>query len=58
MRVEGTPAGELARRLRLGDPPVVARVEEDALVVDLRTVDPGEYAALFASLSEAALGAG
>ncbi|UCC25346.1 MAG: hypothetical protein JSU98_16730, partial [Gemmatimonadales bacterium] len=27
-------------RLREGDPPLVARVEDDALVLDLRTVEP------------------
>lgn len=31
-----------ARRLRLGDPPVVGRIEGDRLLVDLRTVDPAE----------------
>ena len=29
---------EMARRLRLGEPPIVARVENDAVVFDLRTV--------------------
>jgi L-seryl-tRNA(Ser) seleniumtransferase len=29
-----------ARRLRLGDPPVVTRIDDDRLVLDLRTVDP------------------
>lgn len=33
---------ELARRLRAGTPPVVTRVEEDALVLDPRTVPPEE----------------
>lgn len=33
---------KLARRLRLGMPPVVARIEDDRLVLDLRTVIPGE----------------
>jgi L-seryl-tRNA(Ser) seleniumtransferase len=32
----------LARRLRLGDPPVVARVERDLLLLDPRTVDPAD----------------
>jgi L-seryl-tRNA(Ser) seleniumtransferase len=32
----------LAARLRVGNPPVFCRVEERALVFDLRTVDPGE----------------
>jgi len=41
---------ELARRLRTGDPPVVARVADDALVLDLRTVAPDEEEALLAAL--------
>ena len=32
----------LAARLRVGNPPVFCRVEERALLFDLRTVDPGE----------------
>jgi L-seryl-tRNA(Ser) seleniumtransferase len=34
----GLSADELAARLRAGDPPVVARVEEDRVLLDLRTV--------------------
>jgi L-seryl-tRNA(Ser) seleniumtransferase len=33
---------ELAARLRLGNPPVFCRLEEGALVFDLRTVEPGD----------------
>ncbi len=33
---------ELAAALRAGDPPVVARIADDRLVLDLRTVLPGE----------------
>ena len=36
----------LATRLRVGRPPVVARVAEERLVLDLRTVQPQEEAAL------------
>jgi L-seryl-tRNA(Ser) seleniumtransferase len=43
----------LARRLRVGDPPVVARVERDTLLLDPRTVDPGEDAELVAALKAA-----
>jgi L-seryl-tRNA(Ser) seleniumtransferase len=45
---------ELARRLRTGDPAVVARVAENALVMDLRTVAPEEEDALLAALAAAA----
>ncbi len=37
---ERLSADELAARLRQGDPPVVARVEEGQVLVDLRTVYP------------------
>jgi L-seryl-tRNA(Ser) seleniumtransferase len=40
VRLTGPDAGEWASRLREGDPPLVARVEDDALVLDLRTVEP------------------
>ena len=46
----------LARRLRAGDPPVVARVEHDTVLFDPRTVDPADdgtvVACLRAALSE------
>jgi L-seryl-tRNA(Ser) seleniumtransferase len=41
------------RRLRLGDPPVVARIEDERLVLDLRTVFPEEEAALEAAIRRA-----
>jgi len=53
---DGAYVSDLARRLRTGDPPVVARIERDALLLDPRTVLPGEEAALLRALS-AALGA-
>ena len=42
---------DLARRLRAGDPPIVARVAEDALMIDLRTVAPDEDEAVIAALA-------
>ncbi len=39
---DGAYVTDLARRLRQSDPPVVARVERDALLLDPRTVQPGE----------------
>ncbi|MHB1355234.1 MAG: L-seryl-tRNA(Sec) selenium transferase [Anaerolineae bacterium] len=41
-----TEAQEAATRLRRGSPPVVARVEDDRVVLDLRTVLPGQEEAL------------
>ena len=46
------PSG-LARRLRLGDPPVVARVARDALLLDPRTLLDGEEALLVRALANA-----
>jgi len=43
----------LAERLRSGSPPVIARVADGRVVVDLRTVDPGEEEALLEAISRA-----
>ena len=43
----------LAHRLRLGDPPVVARIEHDTLLFDPRTVAPQEDRALVAAVKAA-----
>jgi len=39
------------RRLRAADPPVIARIENDRLMIDLRTVLPGEETELLAALT-------
>ena len=46
----GAGASRLAERLRAADPPVVGRVERDALLLDPRTVLPDEDDALLAGL--------
>lgn len=43
-------ADEIDERLRASDPPVVARIEHDAVVIDLRTVRPDEEHELMDSL--------
>lgn len=43
----------LARELRLGAPPVVARIRDDGVVLDLRTVPPDADPALVAALRAA-----
>ena len=50
---EGGYVSDLARRLRLGDPPVVARIERDTLLLDPRTVAPGEDGALVVAVKAA-----
>ncbi len=46
-------ADELAARLRGGEPPVIARVEEGRVLLDLRTVSPHEDAVLARRVAEA-----
>jgi L-seryl-tRNA(Ser) seleniumtransferase len=43
----------VARRLRLSDPPVIARIERDLLLLDPRTVDPRQDRLLIATLQAA-----
>ena len=38
IQVEGLSAEALDTRLRAGDPPIVARIQDDRVVLDLRTV--------------------
>lgn len=42
LTVPGWSAGELAARLRLHEPPIIARVADDAVLLDMRTLLPGE----------------
>ena len=49
----GGDAAVLERRLRLGDPAVIGRVADEKLLIDLRTVRPGEDAALAAAIGAA-----
>ena len=50
-------ADALAARLRQGDPAVVARIQDDRVVLDPRTVLPAEERALVRAVKEA-LGGG
>jgi L-seryl-tRNA(Ser) seleniumtransferase len=50
---EGALLLDVARRLRLGEPSVVGRIEADALLLDPRTVDPRDDAALLSALRSA-----
>ncbi len=43
----------VAARLRLGDPPIIARIAEDRLLLDPRTVLPAQESALLAALRAA-----
>jgi L-seryl-tRNA(Ser) seleniumtransferase len=46
---------EVERRCRLSDPPVIARIEDDRLLVDLRTVFPSEEEELARVILQACL---
>lgn len=52
---EDVPGGaeELTRRLRTGDPPIVARIEDGRVLIDPRTVPSGRDAELAAAVSRA-----
>jgi L-seryl-tRNA(Ser) seleniumtransferase len=47
---EGLSADELAARLRGSEPPIIARVEEGRVLLDLRTVFPEQDASVVAAL--------
>jgi L-seryl-tRNA(Ser) seleniumtransferase len=48
---DGLSADDLASRLRTSDPPIIARVEEGRVLLDLRTVFPEQDAAVVAALN-------
>ncbi|MDO8483507.1 MAG: hypothetical protein Q7S35_01035, partial [Candidatus Limnocylindrales bacterium] len=51
--VAGPGAATLAARLRTGEPTVIGRVEDRAVRLDLRTVDPADDEALAGALARA-----
>jgi L-seryl-tRNA(Ser) seleniumtransferase len=52
--LEGLGAEALAERLRAAAPPIVARIEADRLLLDLRSIDPEEDAMLAERISRLA----
>ncbi len=42
LRIDNLEPSELARRLRHGSPPVIVRIEDDAVILDARTIDDSE----------------
>jgi L-seryl-tRNA(Ser) seleniumtransferase len=51
---EGMSAEEVSARLRASDPPIIARVEEGRVLLDLRTVFPEQDAAVTQALKQIA----
>lgn len=56
LRTAGRAVGELAATLRSGDPSVVGRLQEDALLLDARTLAEGEVAEVAACVRAALAG--
>jgi L-seryl-tRNA(Ser) seleniumtransferase len=51
---EGLSADELSARLRASDPPIIARVEDGRVLIDLRTVFPEQYEIVASALRRVA----
>ena len=49
VRLPGSP-NALERRLRANEPPIIARIENGAVVIDLRTVSPADEPAILAAI--------
>ena len=52
LRHERLSATEIERRLRLNDPPIIARIADDRVLLDLRTIAPEEENAVLAALEK------
>ena len=50
VEIDGVSSTELEKRFRNADPPVVVRIEKGRVILDLRTVMPGEEEILFDSI--------
>jgi L-seryl-tRNA(Ser) seleniumtransferase len=51
VRVQGLSVNAIERRLRRSEVPIIARIEDDAYVIDLRTVQPLEIGIIVSALS-------
>jgi L-seryl-tRNA(Ser) seleniumtransferase len=51
IRVDGLSANALELRLRGGNPPVIGRIEDDAFVMDVRTIPNDEFPLIESALS-------
>jgi L-seryl-tRNA(Ser) seleniumtransferase len=54
LSADGLSSEKLDARLRESTPPVIARIQDDRVVIDLRTVDAGDDAAVVEALRRAA----
>jgi L-seryl-tRNA(Ser) seleniumtransferase len=53
VELDGADVEALARALRSGEPPVVGHIRDDRLLLDLRTVLPGQEGVLARRVVEA-----
>jgi L-seryl-tRNA(Ser) seleniumtransferase len=53
---DGAYVTDLARRLRLSDPPLIARIERDVLLLDPRTVLPKQDSTVVQAVTAALSG--
>jgi L-seryl-tRNA(Ser) seleniumtransferase len=51
IRIHGFSANALELRLRHNDPPIIGRIEDDAYLMDLRTVQAEEPAIIASALA-------
>jgi L-seryl-tRNA(Ser) seleniumtransferase len=56
--VSGLSAAGLEERLRRSETPIIARVADNRVLLDVRTVDPEEFAEIRDALRKIAAGAG
>jgi len=57
VHLPGLSPNDLARRLRLADPPIFTRIRDDRVLIDAKTVLPGEAATIGKALGSIAKGA-
>jgi L-seryl-tRNA(Ser) seleniumtransferase len=51
--VSGASAAELETRLRASEPPIIGRIEQDRVLIDLRTVDESDDSQIVDALTSA-----
>ena len=45
-------AEELARELRMNEPPIFTRIEDEQVIVDVRTLQPGDHEIILQALKK------
>ena len=55
IRLEGVSVNEIDRRLRENNPPVIGRIEDDFLMMDVRTIQESEIEIIVSAVSKIAV---